>query len=180
MYTIGHSTRALGEFIALLREHGIEILVDVRRWPTSARSPHFERGRLEAALAEECVRYIWLGDSLGGYRREGLGKASPNRGWRSVGFRNYADHALTEGFKRGLEEVLDLAEEGKVTLMCAEKHFWRCHRRIISDHLTALGVAVTHIVEREETRRHRLTSFAVLRDGVPVYPPRTQTTLGTS
>jgi len=172
MYTVGHSTRELDDFLALLKEHSIEILVDVRRWPTSRRSPHFNRESLRKTLAEAGIRYAWLGESLGGYRREGLGDGSPNKGWRSGGFRNYADHALSEDFNRGLEELLRLAEAGRAAYMCAEKHFWRCHRRIISDHLTARGGRVVHIVDREMTRGHQLAPFAVFRDGVLTYPPR--------
>ena len=170
MYTIGHSIRTLEEFIALLKEHEIEILVDVRRWPTSKRSPHFNRDNLEKAIAEEGLRYVWLGESLGGYRREGLGDESPNKAWRSGGFRNYADHALSEDFKKGMEELLRLAETGRTVVMCAEKHYWRCHRMIISDHLTVRGQHVIHIVEKGKTREHRLTPFGVLRDGVLTYP----------
>lgn len=172
MYTVGHSTRTLDEFLALLKEHGIEILVDVRRWPTSRRSPHFNRDSLEEALVEKGVRYVWLGESLGGYRREGLGEGSPNKAWRSRGFRNYADHALSEDFNRGVEELLRLAETGRTAYMCAEKHYWRCHRMIISDHLSARGRMVVHIIDKGRTRRHRLTPFTVFRDGVVTYPPR--------
>jgi uncharacterized protein (DUF488 family) len=172
MYTIGYSTRTIDEFLRLLKEYGVEILVDVRRWPTSRRCPYFERSSLEASLREEGIGYAWLGGSLGGYRKDGLGEVSPNMGWESGGFRNYADYALSEEFRRGLEEVLRLAEGGRAALMCAEKHYWRCHRRIISDHLVARGVPVAHIVEGGRTVGDRLTGFAVVRDGVPVYPPR--------
>ncbi|KON28983.1 hypothetical protein AC482_07415 [miscellaneous Crenarchaeota group-15 archaeon DG-45] len=172
IYTIGHSTRTLGEFLSLLGERGIETLVDVRRWPTSKRCPHFNRESLSEALAEEGIRYIWLGESLGGYRREGLGEASPNGAWRSEGFRNYADHALSEDFRGGLEELIRLAGAGRTACMCAERHWWRCHRRIISDHLVARGVEVIHIVDGDETRRHELSPSAVFSDGVLTYPPR--------
>lgn len=172
MYTIGHSTRTINEFLTLLREYDIETLVDVRRWPTSKRSPHFDRESLEKALAEDCIKYVWMGEALGGYRREGLGERSPNKGWSSGGYRNYADHALTEKFQRALERLLRLDEAGTTAIMCAEKQYWRCHRRIISDHLTAKWIQVIHIVDRDDFRRHRLTPFAVVREGVVVYPPQ--------
>jgi uncharacterized protein (DUF488 family) len=172
MYTIGHSTRTMDEFLRLLKEHDVEILMDIRRWPTSRRCPHFGRASLEASLREEGIEYAWLVGSLGGYREKGLGEASPNKGWESGGFRNYAEHALTEEFRRGLEEVLRLTEGGRTALMCAEKHYWRCHRRIISDHMVARGVSVAHIVEDGRTVGHRLTGFVVIRDVVSVYPPR--------
>jgi len=172
VYTVGHSTRSLEEFLSLLKEHGVEFLVDVRRWPTSGRSPHFNRDSLERALAGEGIGYAWLGESLGGYRRKGLAEESPNKAWGSEGFRNYADHALSEEFKEGLEALLRIARTRRTAMMCAEKHYWRCHRRIISDHLAARSVEVVHIVDRGRTRRHRMTSFAVVKDGVPTYPLR--------
>jgi uncharacterized protein (DUF488 family) len=172
IYTIGHSNRSLEEFLELLGEHCIEALVDVRRWPTSSRYPHFNGDRLREALETRGVEYLWLGDILGGYRRRGLGEASPNKGWSSGGFRNYADYALTEEFRRGLERILELAVRKRTAVMCSERFYWRCHRRIISDHLLARGVEVLHVIEGGKTRRHRLTRFAVVRDGVPIYPPR--------
>lgn len=171
MYTVGHSTRTLNEFLTLFRAYGIEALVDVRRWPTSRRSPHFSGESLEKALAEDGIRYVWMGEALGGYRREGLGEGSPNKGWSSGGYRNYADHALSEEFQRALKKLHQLSETCKIAIMCAEKHYWRCHRRIISDHLVARGIRVVHIVDMDQTRRHRLTFFAVIRDGTVVYPP---------
>ena len=171
MYTIGHSTRTLEGFLELLKEHGIEILVDVRRWPTSKRRPHFNQEALKEGLAREGVQYVWLGESLGGYRRRGLGEESPNKAWRSRGFRNYADHALSEEFKKGLRVLLSLAETRRTAVMCAEKQYWRCHRQIISDHLVVKGHRVVHIIEKGKVRGHKLTSFAVVRDGVVTYPP---------
>ena len=172
IYTIGHSNRGLSEFLELLEEYGIEVVVDVRRWPTSSRYPHFNGDGLREALSERGIDYLWLGDVLGGYRRYSLGESSPNRGWSRGGFRNYADYALTEEFRRGLERILKVAAERRVAIMCSERFYWRCHRRIISDHLYARGVEVIHIIDRGRIRRHRLTRFAVIRDGVPIYPPR--------
>lgn len=174
MYTIGHSTRSLEELVALLREHCIQTLVDVRRWPSSRRSPHFNRENLEKGLSEEGIRYEWVGESLGGYRCEGLGEESPNKAWRSQGFRNYADHTLTEEFRRGIEKLLSLAEQGRVAYMCAEKYYWSCHRRIISDYLKAKGHQIAHIIEKGETREHELTAFAEIKGGVLRYPARKQ------
>jgi len=172
VYTIGHSNRGLDDFLELLEEHGIEVVIDVRRWPTSSKYPHFNGDRLREALRGRGVDYLWLGDVLGGYRRYSLGENSPNKGWSREGFRNYADYALTEEFRRGLERILEIAEGRRVAIMCSEKFYWRCHRRIISDHLHSRGVEVLHIIDRGRLRRHRLTSFAVVRDGVPIYPPR--------
>jgi uncharacterized protein (DUF488 family) len=174
LYTIGHSTRSLEELVALLREHGIKTLVDVRRWPSSKHSPHFNRENLEKKLSVEGIRYEWLGESLGGYRRQGLGEDSPNKAWRSRGFRNYADHTLTEGFTKGVEKLLGLAEQGRVVYMCAEKYYWSCHRRIISDYLKVKGHQITNIIEKGETREHELTAFAEIKGGVLRYPARRQ------
>lgn len=169
MYTIGHSTRGLEEFIGILKRYCIEFLVDIRRWPTSRRNPQFNGESLREALSREGIRYIWMGEALGGYRRRGL-PISPNEGWRSRGFRNYADHALGEEFRAALRELIALSRDGRVALMCAERCYWRCHRRIISDHLTALGVEVLHISDDGDVRRHSLTRFAAIKDGVVTYP----------
>ncbi len=170
MYTIGHSTRSLEDLIRTLKRYGIEFLVDIRRWPTSKRNPQFKGECLRETLAREGIRYIWMGEALGGYRRRGL-PSSPNEGWRSRGFRNYADHALGEAFRTALKELITLSREGVVVaLMCAEKSYWRCHRRILSDHLTAAGLEVLHILDEGNVRRHRLTRFAVIEGGVVIYP----------
>jgi len=162
----------MDEFLALLKEHDIEILVNVRRWPMSRRYPNFNRDNLKEVLESEGIRYVWLGESLGGYRREGLGGDSPNVGWKSKGFRNYADYALTEGFKAGLGELIRIAEMGKTVVMCAEKHYWRCHRRIISDYLVSRELRVVHIIEKGKTEDHRLTEFANIVEGSVIYPAR--------
>lgn len=172
VYTVGHSNRSLEEFLEILEEQGIQVILDVRRWPTSSRYPHFDRNRLQMALKERGMKYLWLGDLLGGYRRKGLGESSPNMGWSRGGFRNYADYALTEEFRGGLERILCKARRERTSIMCSERFYWRCHRRIIADHLLAMGVEVIHIIDKTKIRRHRLTRFAVVRDGVVIYPQR--------
>jgi len=170
LFTIGHSNRSLSELISLLRENKIEVLIDVRSWPTSKKYPHFNRENLSESLKAEGIRYLWLGKELGGYRKDGLGDCSPNKAWDSIGFRNYADHTLSEEFRRGIELLLKYAERWRVAYMCAEKFYWRCHRRIISDYLVAKGHQVTHIIDRQETRKHRLTRFARIVNGRLTYP----------
>ena len=170
VYTIGHSTRGFEEFIVFLRRHEIEVLADVRAFPTSARYPHFSRAELKRRLPEEGIEYHWLGEGLGGYRRTGLGERSPNRGWTSEGFRNYADHMLTAEFERGIERLLELAREKRLALMCAERFWWRCHRRLISDYLVAKGHRVVHIIDESRTVEHKLPEFAKVIDGQLVYP----------
>lgn len=153
----------------ILRMYGIELLVDIRRWPVSRRNPQFNGESLREALSQEGIGYIWMGKALGGYRRSGL-PTSPNEGWRRQGFRNYADHALSEEFRAALRELIALSRERRITIMCAERYYWRCHRRILSDHLAAAGVEVLHILGDGRVRRHSLTRFATIKEGVVIYP----------
>lgn len=170
IYTVGHSNRSLGEFLALLSKHGIEGVADVRAFPTSRKYPHFSRERLEKALAKAEIVYLWLGQELGGYRRRGLGDSSPNKGWQAGGFRNYADHMLTPEFQRGIARLLSLARERKTAIMCAERFWWRCHRRLISDFLVAQGQRVIHLLEPGKVVEHRLPPFAHVQQGRLTYP----------
>lgn len=171
-YTIGYSTRDLAELLALLKEYGIEILVDVRAFPTSGRNPKFTREELERRLPKEGIEYHWLGEELGGYRRGGLGERSPNKGWETEGFRSYADYMLTAPFHKGVEKLLKLAGAGRLALMCAERFWWRCHRRLISDYLVAQGHRVVHIIEEDRMVEHRLPDFAKVIEGRLCYPAR--------
>jgi len=175
IYTVGHSDRSQEEFLELLAEYGIQALADVRAFPTSRRYPHFSRERFERVLAGAGMVYLWLGRELGGYRRRGLGESSPNLGWRAGGFRNYADHMLTPEFQRGIERVLELAQGRKTAIMCAERFWWRCHRRLISDYLVAQGHRVVHILEAGRTAEHRLPPFARVEGGRLIYPYPTRT-----
>lgn len=169
LFTIGHSTKTFDEFYNLLKMHSIEILVDVRSFPNSKRNPQFNQVNLQKSLEERGIRYVWLGRELGGYRKKGLGEESPNKAWTSKGFRNYADHTLTEEFREGIEKILSLAEKQRVAIMCAEKFYWQCHRRIISDYLKIGGHQIIHILEKGEVIEHKLTSFAEVKDGRLVY-----------
>jgi len=175
LFTVGHSNRPLSGLISLLEEHGIQVLVDVRRWPISMHNPQFNRENLNEALDGRGIGYVWLGKELGGYRTKGLEEESPNKAWRSKGFRNYADHTLTEEFRTGIQKLLRCAEEEKVAYMCAERFYWRCHRRIISDCLKIQGHQITHIVDKGKTREHHLTNFAQARNGRLTYPKQETT-----
>ncbi len=169
IYTIGHSTRSLAELVGLLREVDVELLADIRGFPSSARHPHFARDALASALAECHLAYRWLGLALGGYRRQGHAR-SPHTALRSRGFRNYADHMDTETFRHGVAELLSLAKAHRVAIMCAERLWWRCHRALVSDYLTACsGVTVIHIVESGKTEPHRLHRAARVSAGQLVY-----------
>lgn len=172
LFTIGHSSKSIEEFITILKNYEIEILVDVRAFPSSSKFPHFNKENLEASLYQRDIEYHWLGKELGGYRKEseGLGERSPNKGWDAGGYRIYADYMLTDDFKNGKGKLLDLAEQGITVYMCAEKFFWRCHRKLISDYLVSHGHEVWHIIEADQLRIHEVSKFAHLKDGVLTYP----------
>jgi len=122
LFTVGHSSRSLREPVELLRENNIQILVDARRYPSSRLYPNFNRRNLVEILPKHALRYEWLSEELGGFRKASLGD-SANKAWRNVGFRNYADHAMTVEFKEGVKKLLKLTEEGEVAFMCAERHY---------------------------------------------------------
>ena len=169
LYTVGHSTRTLEEFLSLLAAHGIRELVDVRRFPGSRRYPHFGRDALSAALAAAGIGYAHEVE-LGG-RREGAAPESPNRAWRSASFRAYADHMASPEFRDGLERLLGLASERATAVMCAEAVPWRCHRQLIADAALARGWRVLHVLSPERADPHTLNPHARVRsDGSVVYP----------
>jgi len=167
IYTIGHSTRELRELISVLQAHGINTLVDIRAFPMSRRLPYFNRESLEKALPESGLAYVWM-PALGG-RRKRLTKDSPNTGLRNDSFRNYADYMLTEEFQNGIHELLRLAEAGPPAIMCAERVYFRCHRMLVSDYLTAHGHEVLHIDNEKPARPHKLTAEARLIHGKLIY-----------
>ncbi len=160
------------EFLSVLNSHKIQALADVRAYPSSSKHPQFNSGNLEASLAQAGIEYQWLGKKLGGYRKksEGLGNDSPNIGWETGGFRIYADYMLSDAFKAGIHKLVELREGKETAYMCAEKFFWRCHRRLISDYLLSLGHEVWHIVDPDNLLRHSLTPFARIKDGILIYP----------
>lgn len=156
VHTIGHSTRTLQAVIELLRQHSIEVVIDVRRWPASRRLPHFNRAALAAALPLESIAYLWRGD-LGGFRKPS--PDSPNTGWRVAAFRAYADFMLQQEFARIMNEIEKIAGEGRATIMCAEAVPWRCHRQLLADAFVVRGWNVRHIMD-DRCHEHRLTKFA--------------------
>ena len=166
--TIGHSTHPLDRFLALLAQHEVEALVDIRRFPGSRKHPHFHRNSLAAALPKSGVEYHWL-EALGGRRHKQRGE-SPNRGLENQGFRNYADHMLTDEFREGVEKLLEVARRKRTAILCAEGPFWQCHRRLVSDFLVASGVMVQHIMPTGDVRPHKLTNGAVIEGGRVTYP----------
>jgi uncharacterized protein (DUF488 family) len=172
LLTVGHSTRPIDEFLALLEAHGIARVVDVRRFPGSRRHPHFGRERLAAALAARGIDYVHE-EELGGRRGGGAGEggASPNRAWRNAQFCAYADHMAAPSFKAALARVLTRARAVRTAVMCAEAVPWRCHRQLIADAAVARGWSVLHVMEADEARPHTLDPAArVGPDGAVTYP----------
>jgi hypothetical protein len=166
--TVGHSNHPLDRFLALLARHGVEALVDIRRFPGSRKHPHFNRDNLAAALPNSGVEYHRL-QALGG-RRQKQRDESPNLGLENKGFRNYADYMLTDQFRDGVEKLLEVAQRKRTAILCAEGLFWQCHRRLVSDFLVAYGVTVQHIMPAGELRPHSLTNGAVIEGGRVTYP----------
>ncbi len=157
VWTIGHSTRPLDEFLALLAEYRIEAVADVRRFPGSRRYPQYGEASLAATLSAAGFAYHWL-PSLGGRRRPR--PDTQNTAWRNVSFRGYADHIESDEFAEGLFELLALAGGLRTTLMCSEAVWWRCHRSMIADVLCAGGIKVVHILDGRHTSVHPYTSPA--------------------
>ncbi len=168
VYTIGHSTRTLEEFIAALQAHGITTLVDIRAFPMSRRLPHFNRESLELELPKHGIAYVWMKE-LGG-RRKKMRDDSPNTGLRNESFRNYADYMLTPEFAQGIVRLLQLAEQSNTAIMCAERVYFQCHRMLVSDYLTAHGHTVWHIDDdKRPLRPHKLMAEAHLVKGRLLY-----------
>ena len=166
--TIGHSTRTLAEFLALLAAHAVVWLVDVRTVPRSRHNPQFNEDTLAAALEAEGIQYEHEA-GLGGFRRTSA--ASVNTGWRNASFRGYADYMQTAAFAQNLDLLMEVAKHERVALMCAEAVPWRCHRSLIADALQVHGFDVQEIVSPTRIQAHRLTPFAKVQGMVLTYPP---------
>lgn len=155
----------------LLRAEGVAQLADVRRFPGSRRHPQHRRDALEAALAAAGIGYAWLGESLGGRRRSTLpAERSPNRAWQVAGFRAYADAMPTPEFQSGVETLETLARERPTAMMCAERLWWRCHRRLLADVMAARGWRVVHLLEPGRRDDHTLTGWARVEGTTVTYP----------
>lgn len=171
IFTIGHSTRTLAEFVALLRQVDVRLLADVRSFPRSRTTPQFNRDTLPGSLAAERIGYRHL-EALGGRRHHRKGSPpSLNLYWRVAAFRNYADYAETDEFRGGLDALRALTIDARCAIMCAEAVWWRCHRRIITDYLLAGGAIVEHIMGVGKVFPATLTSDArLMADGTLRYP----------
>ena len=163
IWTIGHSTRPIDEFVSLLKQNEIKLLVDVRTWPGSKRYPQFNKEALVESLNAHAIRYGHFPE-LGGKRKSK--PDSRNTAWRNASFRGYADYMETEQFQEGIDRLLSVATEtGATAIMCAEAVWWRCHRSLIADYLKARGVEALHILGTNKVEPHPYTSAARIVNG---------------
>lgn len=165
--TIGHSTRTLEEFIRLLQAHGATCVVDVRTVPRSGHNPQFNKASLPRSLMKADLKYVHMPE-LGGMRH--AKRDSPNAGWRNDSFRGYADYMQTPEFAQSLEELIRLANQYRIVLMCAEAVPWRCHRSLIADALLVRGIRTEDIMSATRRQIHALTSFAKVQGTAITYP----------
>lgn len=177
LWTVGHGSRSIEEFLALLGETGIRRLVDVRAYPVSRRYPHFARAALEKSLAEAGVRYVWEGKALGGRRSPAAN--SPHLALKDSPFRAYADHMMTAEFREGLERLVESARGERTAFMCAERLPSECHRSFIADSLVVRGVTVNHIVGAGGVEPHVLHASARQAGADIIYDIGGQLPLGT-
>ena len=167
VFTIGHGTRTTAELVEVLAAAGVDLLVDVRRFPGSRRHPHFAREALEESLPASGIGYEWRGEALGG-RRDPV-PDSPNVAWRVDAFRGYADHMASDEFRAAVRELEERAAARAQAVMCAETVWWRCHRRLIADALVADGIDVIHLGVGKDDH-HKLHESARRDDrGVLIY-----------
>jgi len=167
VFTIGHSTRSIEEFIDLLQRNGVALLADIRTIPKSRRNPQYWQDALRESLAEVGIGYAYL-PGLGGRRR--ARKDTVNTAWRNDSFRGYADHMQTEEFAQELERLIDLSREGLTAIMCAEAVPWRCHRSLVADALVVRGIEVLDIMSPTSTRPHTLRDWAHVDGTTITYP----------
>lgn len=167
VYTIGHSTRLLKDFIAMLKKYNVRKLIDVRTVPRSRHNPQFNKESLPGDLSEAGISYLHM-PGLGGLRHPM--KDSPNMGWRNASFRGFADYMQTEDFKKSIDKLINIAKKKQVALMCAESVSWRCHRSLIADALQVRDVQVKHIMSQKSCKNHVLTPWIKVHGAQITYP----------
>jgi uncharacterized protein (DUF488 family) len=167
IYTIGHSTRSLDDFVALLNAHGVAQVADIRTIPKSRRHPHFAGDALSVSLATSGIIYRHFA-ALGGLRRPRAD--STNTAWRHAGFRGYADYMGTCEFDQAIDQLMSFSAGGPTAIMCAEAVWWQCHRQLTADALVAREVEVRHIMSPGSAPQHALTDFARVVEGRVTYP----------
>jgi uncharacterized protein (DUF488 family) len=171
-FTIGHSTRTIPQFVDLLRVGEVEVVVDIRSIPRSRTNPQYNEDALANALAEYQIACRRMA-ALGGLRSR-VHDVPPevNGWWENRSFHNYADYALSEAFGIGLEELVNLGRDRRTAVMCSEAVWWRCHRRIVADHLIAAGETVFHLMDGERAEPARMSAGASLANGILSYPAK--------
>ena len=168
VWTIGHSTHSLEEFIAMLHSFNILMVVDIRSFPGSRKFPQFNKENLEVSLPENNINYVHI-KKLGGRRK--VNPDSKNTSWHHAAFRGYADYMETESFAEGIKELIDIALAQRTAYMCSEAVWWRCHRSMVSDFLKAKGWDVQHIMQIGKSTEHPYTQPARVVDGELTYLP---------
>lgn len=166
--TLGHSTRPIEDFLAMLTAHGVTLLVDVRTVPRSRHNPQFNGDTLPEHLSSADIGYVHA-RGLGGFRR--TVPDSINAGWRNLSFRGYADYMQSAEFAEELKRLIEMAQHDRIALMCAEAVPWRCHRALIADALIVRGIATCEIASPKRLQAHKLTAFARVRNQQISYPP---------
>ena len=170
VYTIGHSTHPIDEFVGMLRANGIERLIDVRTIPGSRHNPQFGESELAKSMPDAGIDYQRITE-LGGLRHTPAAQKTINGAWRNKSFRNYADYMQTSEFAAAIDVLIGLAKTQTVVIMCAEAVPWRCHRSLIGDALLARGLQVADIMSLTSTTPHTMTSFAKVDGDRVWYPP---------
>lgn len=166
IWTIGHSTHTLDEFMDMLKSFQIELIADIRSFPGSKRYPHFNKEALAVSLPQNGLEYIHLRE-LGGRRKTTID--SRNTGWRLAAFRGYADYMETDKFNKAIKELEYLADKKRVAFMCAEAVWWHCHRSLVSDYFKHQGWTVIHIMAIGKGEEHPYTSPAIIIGDKLVY-----------
>jgi len=173
IWTIGHSTRSTEEFLALLHDHAIDSLVDVRSYPGSRRCPQFGRETMSVWLADDAITYQHASDLGGRRNRQHDVDPAINAAWRNASFRNYADYTLGNEYQAGIVQLATMAQTSRVAFMCSEALPWRCHRSLIANTLVARDWAVHHLMSAGKVIEHRLGAWGpepLVADGRVTYP----------
>jgi len=168
IFTVGHSTLPIAQFLRLLQTYGVERLADIRTIPRSRHNPQFNAEALAASTAAAGIDYVGM-PALGGLRRPL--KDSRNAGWRNESFRGYADYMQTEAFGKAVDALIEMGRDKRVAIMCAEATPWRCHRSLVADALCVRGVPAVEILSETSWRLHKLTPFARVEGAHITYPP---------
>jgi uncharacterized protein (DUF488 family) len=168
IFTIGHSTHPIEEFLDMLKAFNIEMLVDIRTIPRSRYNPQYSQEVLASSLKASGIGYCYIKD-LGGLRK--AAKNSQNQGWRNLSFRGYADYMQTAQFHHALEELIMLGKQSRTVIMCAEAVPWRCHRSLVGDALLVRHIPVEDIMSQTKSSPHKLTKFAKVQGEQILYPP---------